>query len=808
MSLGTDLRYGLRQLTKSPSFTIVAVVALALGIGANTALFSIIDAIFLEPLPFPCVRELVHLTSSLPDRNLNAVPFSYPRYEVIHDHQQVFSDTAVGTFAGFTVTGNGDPEQVGGFLASANFLTLLGVQPALGRNFSAEEDRPGGPAVALISDTYWKQRFNRDPSVLNRSITLDGQRRTIVGVLPPALSRFPFNQTQIWTPRPFETPGFVPAQRDNGAFGFEVIGRLKPGVTLAQAREHVKLLAADYARAHPKNVDAPSEARVNPLLDDFIGDQRRTYAILCGAVGCVLLIACANVANLLLARFTGRRKEISLRFALGASRGQVVRQLLIESLLIAGTGAAVGLLLAYWGLSAFVKLGADFIPRSSEVAIQPIALGFTVVVAVLTGLGMGLLPAIHAAKQDANDALKDSARGSSGGAGQSRLRGALLVSEIALSLVLLIGATLLLSSFARLQRVSLGFQPERIFVGFLNVPPGKHPSKAALAGFYRQLVERVSTIPGVESAALNDAPPMAGINAQSPVAAVGRPIPPLSQRQLAIRHIVTPGSFHTLGMTLKAGRDFSERDNPNSPQTVIINETLARRFFPNEDPIGQKLVTGMAQITAEIVGVVSDTQTVNLNQPPQPEYFVPTLQRPENFTSLLVRTNVEPSSIAGAVRAAMRDVDPDLPLNNPQTMNALLARTLADRRLAMVLLGSFAGLALLLASIGVYSVMAYIVTQRTGEIGIRLALGASPARIQAMVLRQGMTFVAGGIVIGLVAAYAATRVMANLLYDVRADDPLIYGGITVFIGGVAAAACYLPARRVTAIDPLGALRTQ
>jgi len=803
-----DLRYALRQLTRSPGFSLLAVIALALGIGANTAMFSIINTLFLRPLPYPDPERLVQLTSSLPERQLNNAPFSWPRFLVVRDQQQVFSDLAVAAFNGFTLTGLGDPEQVQGVMASASYLPVLGVQPLHGRNFSAEEDRAGGPDVVLISHDFWQRRYAGSQAALGQTLTLDGRPRTIIGILPPALSRFPFNQTDLWTPRPMEVPYLVPAQVDNGAFTFQVIGRLKPSVTLEQARENVKLLAGGYGAEHPKNVDAPSQAVVNLLLEDLVGNQRPTFAVLFGAVGCVLLIACANVANLLLARFTGRRKEIAVRFALGATRGEVIRPFLIESLLVAMAGAALGLLFAQWGLQGFLQIGRDFIPRSFEIGIDPVVLAFTAGLALLTGLAMGFVPALQAANPDVNDALKSSSRGSTGGIAESRFRKGLLIGEIALSLVLLVSASLLLTSFARLQRVAPGFQPAGLFVGVLNVPPARYETKPDLANFYRRTLERMAALPGVRSVALNDALPLSGATPQAPVAVAGRDLPPLSERPHALRHLVSPGMFATLGIPLRAGRDFDDRDRPETPHVVIVNETMARQFFGSEDPIGQRLVTGMAQIQSEVVGIVADNQSNDLTSPLVAEYFLPVLQRPENFTALILRVEGDPAAVAGAVRGALKDVDPGLPLLNPQTMQALIAQTSADRRLVMVLLAIFAGLAVVLASIGLYGVMAYTVGQRTGEIGIRVALGAGPGQVQRMVVMEGLRLAAGGILLGAIASLGLTRLLQSFLFDVQSSDPWIYAGISVLLCLVAFCACWIPARRAARIDPLVALRAE
>ncbi|HLP26086.1 MAG TPA: ABC transporter permease [Acidobacteriota bacterium] len=801
--MSTDFRYAWRQLAKSPGFTFTAVLALALGIGANIALFSVINSVLLRPLPYREPDQLVRLSSTNEQQNFTRVGFSYTRYLAVQGGQQVFSDLAFSVANGFTITGRGDPQQVFGTHITANFLPTLGVQPLLGRNFNADEDRPGGEPVVMLSHSFWQRQFNADPSVLGQSLTLDGQPHTIVGVLPAAMSAFPFNQQQVWVPRPAEVPFLVPSQLNGGGFFFQAIARLKPGVSLRQAQENMDVLAAGYRVTNPKNVDAPSRIELVPLLEDAVGDQRRTYLLLFGAVGCVLLIACANVANLLLARFIGRRKEIALRFALGARRAQVVRQLVIESLLVALAGGFFGVLLAQWSLGALVSLGGDLIPRVHEIALDPLALGFAVVVALATGLGMGVLPALQAAGVDVNEALKDATRGSSGAG--NRLRSVLLIAEIALSLVLLIAAGLLLTSFARLQGVAPGFEPAGVFTAQIAPSPQKYRGDK-LVTFYEQLYQKLQTLPGVKAAALTDRVPLTGNQTPAPVAVVGRPVPPMSERANANRHLVSPGYFTTLGIPLRAGRDFNERDSSKVPHVVIINETFAQKHFPNEDPLGRTLITGMGQLPSQIVGIVADVHSTNLNTPPEPDYFLPALQRPENFTSLLIRTEGDPAGATALIRAALKDIDPDLPLLNPQPLTALIAQSVANRKLAMFLLAGFAGLALLLASIGVYSVMAYLVAQRTAEIGIRMALGASPENVMAMVLKQGLRLALVGVAVGLGAALGVTRLMQQALFGVQPHDPLIYAALSLTILTVAALACWLPARRATKVDPLTALR--
>jgi predicted permease len=496
--VGSELRYAFRQLLKSPGFSLVAIIGLALGIGANVALFSVVNSIFLRPLPYNEPDRLVRLASTSEAQQLVRVGFSYPRYVEVQQRQQVFSDLAFFSGNAFTLTGRGDPEQLIGLHATAAMLPTLRLEPMLGRNFSADEDRPGGAPVALVSHAFWRERFNRDPSILGQALTLNGAPYTIIGVLPEAASAFPLNQIQIWVPRPAEVPFLVPAQLNNGGYFFQVIARLRPDVSLDQARDAMNVIENGYRAANPKNVDAPSRIEVLPLLEDAVGEQRQSYLMLFGAVGCVLLIACANIANLLLARFANRRKEIAARFALGASRADVLRQLVTESMVVAVLGGVVGVLLAQWALRALVVLGADLIPRAVEVGLDPIALGFSLVVTLLTGLAIGILPAWQAARVNVQETLKDASRGSTGAAGQ-RLRSGLLVAEVSLSLVLLIAAGLLLTSFARLQRVQPGFEPEGVFTAQLVIPPQRYDREKLIA-FYEQLYQRLSTLPVSTSA--------------------------------------------------------------------------------------------------------------------------------------------------------------------------------------------------------------------------------------------------------------------------------------------------------------------
>ncbi len=799
------LRYAVRQLLKSPGFTLVAILGLALGIGANVTLFSVVNSVLLRPLPYDEPERLVRLSSTNEENDLTRVGFSHPRYLEVQQRQEVFSDLALSAGNAFTVTGRGDPEQLVGLHASATLLPALGLEPLIGRNFSAEEDRPGGEGVALISHAMWQQRFNRDPSILGQALTLDGAPYTIIGVLPEAATAFPLNQLQIWVPRPAEVPYLVPSQLNNGCYCFQAIARLRPGVSLQQAREAMNVIAAGYRTASPSNIDAPSQIEIVPLLDDAVGAQRESYLLLFGAVGCVLLIACANIANLLLARFAARRREIAARFALGASRAEVVRQLVTESMLLAVLGGSVGVLLAEWALRGLLTFGADLIPRAAEIRIDPIVLGFSLLATLVTGLAIGLLPALQASGVNVLEALKETGRGSVG-TGQ-RLRAGLLVTEVSLSLVLLIAAGLLLTSFARLQRVEPGFEPEGVFTAQLVLPPQRYPEEKLVA-FYEQLHRRLATLSGSTSAALTDRVPLTGGQSPAPVAVMGRPVPPMSERPHANRHLVSPRYFGTMGIPIRAGRDFDERDSARVPHVVIVNETFARRHFPGEDPIGRTLITGMGQLPSQVVGVVADVRSTTLNTPPEADYFLPALQRPETFTNILVRTSLSPSAMAPLVRDALRALDADLPLLQPQTLSTRIAQTVADRKLALVLLAGFAALALLLASLGVYSVMAHLVAFRTSEIGLRMALGASPSAVMRMVLGHGRRLTFLGIAIGIAGALLVSRLMQQALFEVDPADPLVYLAVSVTLLLVAECASFVPARRATRIDPVIALRTE
>jgi predicted permease len=800
------IRHAFRSLRKSPGYTAVAMIALALGIGANTAIFSLIDAIFLSPLPYEDPGRLVQVGSSAPEQQIVQAGMSWPRLEVLRERQDVFSDLSVSAFNAYTVTDLGDPEQVFGFMVSRNYFSVLGVQPALGRSFIADEDLPGGPPVVILSHGFWQSHFGGREDALSETVTLDGQAHTIVGVLPASVTGFPLAQIELFTPRPFEAPYLTHKQIDDGGYFFNVVARLAPEVGLERARTAMDTIRKAYAQTHATNIDAESEITVAPLLENLVGDQRATYATLFAAVAAVLLIACANVANLVLARFSRRRKEIGIRVSLGARRRTIVAQLVAESLMLALGGAVLGLAFAWASLSAVTDLGANFIPRADEVGLDPLVLAFTLGVAIVTGLALGLVAALGTPVRSVGEALGDSSRGSTADRSRNRFRSALLVTEIAVSFVLLVATGLLVSSFLQLREVDPGFRSDDTFVGFITLPAERYPWREDVTvAFYTRLYHRLQEIPGAQQVALSDNPPLSGNNGLSPYAVIGRPLPPPAQRPLAVRNLISPGRFALLGIPIVAGRDFDEHDTQHSKQVIIINQAMAEQLFPDENPLGQRLVTGMMGLEAEVVGVVADTHTQGLAQPPGPEMFYPVLQRPEQFTAILIRTEGDPTQLTQSVRAAVADVDPTIALTNPGTMQQIVDQSTADRVLTMNLLLVFACLALVLASLGVYSVMAYSVAQRTDEIGVRMALGAGADDVLRMVLREGMVLAGIGLAIGLAGALALTRLMSTMLFEVGASDPVVYVTIAALLAVTAALACWIPSRRAARVDPAKAL---
>ncbi len=804
-----NLSFAFRQLAKHPGFTLIALLTLALGIGANVAIFSAINTLFLRPLSFQEPDRLVRVWGAFADRGLDQANMSYPRFEYLRDQMDVFTDLSAQSFTGFTVTGRGDPAQEQASRVSANFFTTLGIKPQLGRTFRPEEDKAGGANVVLISDEYWQRHYNRDPGVIDRALTLDNRAYTIIGVLPASF-QFPYNGTPLWTTRPFEQEGLPHDLMVRGSGYLLVTGRLKSGATLPQVNEQLKVVSARYSTANPEKVDANAGIFARFLQEDLVGNQRPTFFVLLAAVGVVLLIACANVANLFLVRLTARRKEIAIRAALGATRGSIVRQFLTESTLLSVCAGLLGSLIAVWAVGTLSRVAGDLLPRAREISLDLPVLGFALALSVLTGLALGFMPAWQASRADVNDTLKDATRGNTGGRAAGRLRSALFVGEVALSLVLLIGAGLLLRSFARLQNVNPGFQPEHLVTFNLQLSPGQYPDVDRQSRFHQQLLERLAAIPGVTATGgINNLPAVNGGNTRSPFALEGTALPPMNERKLAVRSNPTPGYFAAMGIPLKSGRDFTWRDVEKQPNVAIISESTARRLFPDgADPIGRRLITGIASIPREIVGVVGDVRAEGLDTAPGDTMYYPTAQIGDTFLSFVMRTPRPAASVREEIKAAVRALDPGIPVDEIQPFANLLTQSISLQQLVMGLVGVFAALALLLAGLGIYGVISYTVSQRTGEIGVRMALGASPGLIVGLVLREGLKLTLIGLGVGLVVSFGLTRLLASQLYEVSTTDPVIYASVALFLVTIATLACWIPARRAARIDPLVALRAE
>src|SRR4051812_20625104 len=802
-----DFRYAFRQLLRQPGFTIIAVVALALGIGANTVLFSAVNTLFLRPLSYPNPKELVRVWGSFPERGLDRANVFWPRFISWRDQQQSFAEFAAQSFTGFTLTGRGDPQNLNGVRVTENFFRALGVQPLFGRVFNPDEDRPGGANVAVLSHAFWQKQFGGDRSILGQPLTLNGTPFTVIGIMPPSL-KFPFQQQQLFIPRVFEQEGLPPDIIERGTGYLTILGRMKPDVTRAQAEEQMRIIDRRYQTANPEKVDAKAGMSVVSFHEDLVGQQRPMMLTLFSAVGCVLLVGCANVANLLLARFTGRKKEIAIRTALGATRARIVFQFLTESVLTAVIAGILGILLAIWGLDLLKKVAENFLPRSREISLDVNVLLFAVGLSLVTGIILGLVPALHASRSDPIDSLKDSSRGTTGRQA-GRLRAGLLVAEVALSLVLVVGAVLLVDSFRRLQNVDPGFRSEGVTTFFVGLPPGSYPDVERQGLFFQNVLEKLKGLPGVTHASAGSLLPASDNgNTRSPAAVEGRPLPPVSDRSLAVRSTITPGFFGVLGIPVKQGRDFTWQDRSGSPNVVIINETMAKKFFPGENPVGRRLITGIQSIPREIVGVSGDVRAENLSLPPGMEMYYPSIQLDGAFQSIVVRSDRPAASLRSELIGAVHSLDPGLPIDQVQAYGELLSAASADRRLSMYLLGGFAGLALLLAGMGIYSVIAYGVAQRTNEFGIRFALGAAARDVIGLVMKEGLRLSIVGLVVGLGLSLAVTRLMQRLLFEVSPRDPWLYSVVALFICAVAALACFVPAMRATRIDPMQALRTE
>jgi putative ABC transport system permease protein len=809
-SLWQDMRYGVRMLLKRPGFTLVAVLALALGIGANSAIFSVVNAVLLRPLPFEDPERLVMVWERRPRQNRDAVPASPADFIDWQQQNQVFERMTAHMTRAFNLTGAGEPEQIIGQLVTPDFFNVLGVKAALGRTLLPEVDKPGGERAVVLSHALWQRRFGGDRNLVGQSIRLNDESFTVVGIMPPEF-QYPEANSEMWAASRGVAPETtLPGNPDPATIRslhyLNVLARLKPGVTRAQAQAEMETISSRLESQYP-DANTGHTTRVVSLHEQLVGDVRAALLVLLGAVGFVLLIACANVANLLLARATARQKEMSIRTALGAGRLRLIRQMLTESLLLSLAGGAVGLMLALWGVDLLVALSPEDLPRLKEVGLDGRVVGFTLAVSVLTGMIFGLAPALQVSKQDLGVALKESGRSSTGGFGRRRTRNLLVVSEVALALVLLIGAGLMVRSFWRLQGVDPGFNPQNVLTMELSLSASKYAKEEQMADFYKQVIGRIETLPGVESVGATWMLPLSGQDAGSGLEVEGRPAASPGEGTRSAFSSITPRYFRTMEIPLIRGRDFTDQDTATAPGVVIINESFARRFFPGEDPLGRRLRRGAPDSPwLTVVGIVGDVKHTSLTDEPRTEMYLAALQTPFPFMNVVVRTASDPTSLMAAIRQEVWAVDRDQPVASVDTMQHLVANSVAGARFNTLLFGVFATVAMILSAVGIYGIMAYSVIQRTQEIGIRMALGAGRHDIIRMVVGQGMTLALVGVVIGLLAAFALTRVMSSLLYGVTATDPLTFAGVSLGLTVVALVACYIPARRATKVDPMVALR--
>lgn len=796
-----DIRYGIRSLVRHPGFTAVAVITLALGIGANTAIFSVVNAVLLKPLPFNDPERLVWVWDTQPQ--LATTPTSLPDFLGWKDQNKSFEHLAAFISGNmFLDAGDGTTDTRVG-LVTPELFSVFHVSPILGRTFTYEETLPGRFRMAVLSHSMWQNRFGSDPNVVGRTIQLSGAAYTIIGVMQPGFS-YP-DRAELWRPLPID-----PARLDPGPHYLKVVGRLKSEVTLAQAQADMSIIAARLSQQN-REKNAGHGVKLERLTKVVVGDASLALYLLLGAVGFVLLIACANLANLMLARVGARQKEIAVRTALGASRLRIVRQLLIESIMLALGGGVIGLLLAIWAVSWIVSLSADTIPRVHEISVDPRVAGFTLLISLVTGVLFGLAPALQVSRPDLTDALKESGR-STAGLRRNRLRSALVVSEIALSLVLLVGAGLMIRSFAKLNQVDPGFNPAQVMSLGVTLLRSKYPNDEQVGTLFSQIVERAAAVPGVVSAAAITDLPLTGSNTSDSFTIEGRPPIPKESEPSTEYHVVTPRYFDSMGIPLLSGRDFAHTDTKQSPNVVVINETFARRHFTGENPLGHRLkLQGQERDPLLIVGVVGNVRQLGLDEQPPPEVFVPFLQDPLSETyqrsmTIVAQTKSDPGAIAGSLRSALASFDKSLPVYALKPMTEHLRDSLARRRFNLILLTVFSCVALVLAAVGIYGVISYGVTQRTHEMGIRMALGAKPRDVLSLVVRQAMLLALGGVGIGLLASWALTRLMKGLLFSVSVTDPMTFVAIALLMTLIALIACLIPALRATKVDPLVALR--
>lgn len=803
-SLLRDIGFGLRMLRKNPAFTIAAILTLALGIGANTAIFTVTNALLLRPFPYRSPDQLVTVGAKDQNKDFGGTLL---RYELLRDHSQSLEGVAAFTTDNLNLTGRGEPLQVPIARVSANFFSLLGLEPQLGRTFTDDEGRPEGKPVVMLSDSIWKTRFNSDPHIVGQTIMLDTTPHTVVGVLPTNV-QFPFvGEADIWLPRYFEY-SLMSTQRLRMGVGYlGLLARLRPGTTLKNADAELAVLNRQYRE---QNLNAPDAdpaivMSATPLRDIVVSDVRGKVLMLTAAVAVVLLIACANVASLLLSRALSRRREIAVRSALGATRGTVVQQLLTESMLLAFVAGILGIGISWLAIRAFAKWGAGQLPQGVPVGIDLRVLLLTLGVSLLTGIIFGMLPALQLSRVDLQGALRDEGRGSSVGHGRARMKSLLVVGQVALSLLLLIGAGLLLRSFGQLLRVDPGFDSRSVLAMNVTLPTVKYANPEQQIAFFDELLRRVRALPGVRDAAMSAALPLTWKRI-TPVLPEGQPNVPLPQRPFIDIEAVSPQWFQTMRVPLRGGRDFTAADDAKSPKVVIVNETFAHRFWPNENPLGKHVIVGRWTDSAEVIGVAADVKNKGLAQDTQAQLYLAFPQLPWGNMNLLVRTTVPALTMASAVRAQISAIDPDQPVTGIQTVEELMDTSRAQPRFTMLLLSIFSAAALALAVIGIYGVLAYTVAERRLELGIRMALGAERGDIVRLVLRQGMVLVITGIAIGLIAALALSRLMSSLLYKTGARDLGIFALAPLTYLAIASFASYLPARRAVEVNPVETLR--
>jgi putative ABC transport system permease protein len=804
-TLVDDLRFGTRMLLKSPSFTAIALLTLALGIGANTAIFSAVNSVLLRPLPYKTPERLAMLWNDNRRLGLHEDLTSYPNFVDWRTQSRLFEDMAAMAEMGADVTGVEVPYEVLGWRVGSHLFSMLGVTPEIGRAFTEQEEQRGHSAVAILSDGLWRERFGADPKALGKTMIMDGDPYVIVGVMPAGF-QFPDKRAEIWTPLALSERG----KANRGGFFLRVLGKLKPGASIEQARAEMTLVGTNLERQYP-DYNAGLGVWVVPLLNQVVGNLRTGLLVLFGAVGFVLLIACANVANLFLARGAGREREIAVRAALGAGRARLIRQLLTESFVFSVPAGAAGLLVAYGSLRALIALAPADMPRLNEIAMDGRVLFFTLGISLVSALFFGLVPAFRISRSDLNESLREGGRSLAGGVRASFVRSSLLVAEVALSMVLLAGAGLMVRSLIYLHALNPGFDSSNVLTMQLSAPYSKFSKGTEIAALYNRVIERLRALPMLRSAGLVTDIFLSTTPNSGTFTVEGKPLPPLEQGIEATMDSVSPGYFNALRVPLIAGRFIDERDQAGSLPVALINETMARRFWPNQDPIGKRFHFGWGTTNVQwltVVGVVGDMRRQGLDKVARVETFSPLAQRPRSDLKLVVRTSDDPSKMAGVIQSELRAVEKELVIQKVMTLDQQIGESLAQRRFQTWLLGLFSGIALLLAAIGIYGVMYHSVTQRTHEFGVRVALGAGARDVLRMVLGQAVLLVGTGAVIGTVAALALTRFVSSLLYGVSSSDPLTYFAVFLVLIGSALAASYLPARRATKVDPMVALRSE